>query len=282
LINIDGEASAARWLLSAEAVRTQANTILQAAEHGNLDHFSFCADRLDDAARYVADTIRLNYPDLAIPYHARWRHFVVGGVDRWSETPLARTDDPLERARIRFDLVITSVLLDAGAGADWTYRDRTGRTLARSEGLAIASLDGFLAGRFSADPSTPARADSVCLRQLDEAVIADMFQVTGSNPLDGLAGRTALMNRLGAVVASNPQYFGAQSPRIGHLVDHIVAMTQGGPDNASSLLLYYIYEVAFKFWDTGYASALTVVLLVILATIAIGQFVYMDRRVHYR
>ncbi|MEM9439011.1 MAG: sugar ABC transporter permease [Pseudomonadota bacterium] len=66
------------------------------------------------------------------------------------------------------------------------------------------------------------------------------------------------------------------------LVDHIVAMTQGGPDNASSLLLYYIYEVAFKFWDTGYASALTVVLLVILATIAIGQFIYMDRRVHYR
>ena len=66
------------------------------------------------------------------------------------------------------------------------------------------------------------------------------------------------------------------------LVDHIVAMTQGGPDNASSLLLYYIYEVAFKFWDTGYASALTVVLLLILAAIAIGQFVYMDRRVHYR
>ena len=66
------------------------------------------------------------------------------------------------------------------------------------------------------------------------------------------------------------------------LVDHIVAMTQGGPDNASSLLLYYIYEVAFKFWDTGYASALTVVLLIILAAIAIGQFIYMDRRVHYR
>ena len=66
------------------------------------------------------------------------------------------------------------------------------------------------------------------------------------------------------------------------LVDHIVAITRGGPDNASSLLLFYIYEVAFKFWDTGYGAALTVVLLAILASVAIGQFVYLDRRVHYR
>src|SRR5579883_536628 len=56
------------------------------------------------------------------------------------------------------------------------------------------------------------------------------------------------------------------------LVDHVVAMTKGGPDNASALLLYYIYDVGFRFWDTGYAAALTVVLLVILAVLALGQF----------
>ncbi len=66
------------------------------------------------------------------------------------------------------------------------------------------------------------------------------------------------------------------------LVDHIFVMTEGGPNNASSLLLYYIYENAFKFWDTAYAATLTVVLLVILAVFAIGQFLYLDRRVHYR
>jgi sn-glycerol 3-phosphate transport system permease protein len=59
-------------------------------------------------------------------------------------------------------------------------------------------------------------------------------------------------------------------------------MTRGGPDNASSLLLYYIYDVGFKFWDTGYAAALTMVLLVILASVAIGQFLLLDRRIHYR
>jgi sn-glycerol 3-phosphate transport system permease protein len=44
------------------------------------------------------------------------------------------------------------------------------------------------------------------------------------------------------------------------LVDHIVVMTQGGPDNTTALLLFYIYEVGFKFWDTAYAATLTVVL----------------------
>jgi sn-glycerol 3-phosphate transport system permease protein len=66
------------------------------------------------------------------------------------------------------------------------------------------------------------------------------------------------------------------------LVDHVVVMTRGGPDNASSLLLYYIYDVGFKFWDTGYAAALTMLLLLILASVAIGQFLLLDRRIHYR
>jgi sn-glycerol 3-phosphate transport system permease protein len=66
------------------------------------------------------------------------------------------------------------------------------------------------------------------------------------------------------------------------LVDHIVVMTHGGPDNATSLLLFHIYQVGFSYWDTGYAAALTVVLLAILAAAAIGQFVFLDRKVHYQ
>ncbi len=66
------------------------------------------------------------------------------------------------------------------------------------------------------------------------------------------------------------------------LVDHIVVMTKGGPDNASSLLLYYIYDVGFKFWDTSYAAALTMALLAILAAAAVAQFVFLERRIHYQ
>jgi sn-glycerol 3-phosphate transport system permease protein len=66
------------------------------------------------------------------------------------------------------------------------------------------------------------------------------------------------------------------------LVDHIVVMTRGGPDNATSLLLYYIYEIGFRFWDTAYAASLTIVLLTVLALVALGQFWFLDRRVHYQ
>jgi sn-glycerol 3-phosphate transport system permease protein len=66
------------------------------------------------------------------------------------------------------------------------------------------------------------------------------------------------------------------------LVDHIFILTRGGPDNATTLLLYHLYEVGFKFWDTGYAAAITVVLVVVLASVALIQFFVLDKRVHYK
>lgn len=66
------------------------------------------------------------------------------------------------------------------------------------------------------------------------------------------------------------------------LVDQIVVLTHGGPDNATTILLYYIYEVGFQYWDSNYSALLTVVLLAILASIAALQFGVLARRVHYR
>ena len=66
------------------------------------------------------------------------------------------------------------------------------------------------------------------------------------------------------------------------MVDHVFVLTRGGPDNASTLLLYHLYEVGFKFWDTGYAAAITVVLLAALASIALLQFFVLDKKVHYK
>jgi sn-glycerol 3-phosphate transport system permease protein len=65
-------------------------------------------------------------------------------------------------------------------------------------------------------------------------------------------------------------------------VDHLWTMTKGGPDNASNLLLFYIYEQAFVFWDQGMASALTVVMVALLLTLAAVQFFGLDRRIHYQ
>ncbi len=66
------------------------------------------------------------------------------------------------------------------------------------------------------------------------------------------------------------------------LIDHVVVMTHGGPDNATTLLLYYIYQAGFQFWDSGAAAAATVVLLAILGLVAGLQFGVFGRRVHYR
>jgi sn-glycerol 3-phosphate transport system permease protein len=65
-------------------------------------------------------------------------------------------------------------------------------------------------------------------------------------------------------------------------VDHLVIMTKGGPDNASNLLLYYIFETAFSFWDIGKAAAMTVILILLLLAVIIMSLGYFDRRIHYQ
>lgn len=66
------------------------------------------------------------------------------------------------------------------------------------------------------------------------------------------------------------------------LVDHIIVMTRGGPNNATALLLTQIYEIGFRFWDTSQAAALTMILLVILVGAAAVQFFVVGRRTHYQ
>lgn len=190
-------ADEAEWLLTAGAVRQTAREMLQLALNWQLPEWSVHPTQMHAAADLVAETVRANYPDLNVPFHARWRHFVVGGRDLWAglETP----GDAEDRARAAFDLVIPSVLLDAGSGPGWRYRDpETGAELARSEGLGVASFRMFQSGAFSSDPADPLRADA--LGRVDAAMIAHGFQVCDDNPLAGLEGRAALLRRLGSVV----------------------------------------------------------------------------------
>lgn len=65
-------------------------------------------------------------------------------------------------------------------------------------------------------------------------------------------------------------------------VDHLFILTKGGPNNASNLLLYYIYESAFSFFDIPYAAAITTILLVILTVLAFSKLSLLEKRTHYR
>ena len=66
------------------------------------------------------------------------------------------------------------------------------------------------------------------------------------------------------------------------LVDHVVVMTEGGPNNASALLLYYIYEVTFRQRDFAYGATLTVLMVVLLGILAVIQFWVLNRKAHYQ
>jgi hypothetical protein len=224
-------------LFTPEAVRERCGQILAAAERGDLEHFRLEAGRLEAAADYVIGVIRSDYPDLVIPYHSRWRHFAPDGRDRWAELSSRLEALPKEEmARIRFDLAVVSVLLDAGAGDAWTYRDpETGASFARSEGLAIASFDAFTRGLFSSRPDEPLQADAKALATVDARALGEAFQVRDDNELLGLEGRGLLLNRLGAAIAGRPDLFG-RAARVGHLFDHVAGQAQGGRLPARTIL----------------------------------------------
>jgi len=177
--------------LTAAAVRARSAIVFAAAERGETRHFRLAPRRLDEAVRRVADITRRRYPDLEVPPHSRWRHFAAGGIDRASF--VAAGGGVAETARARIDLAIVSVLLDAGAGPAWHYREaETGQILGRSEGLAVASLRAMQAGLFSADPGDPWRADAATLARITPARLAGALQHGVGNALAGLEGRAAL------------------------------------------------------------------------------------------
>ncbi|SDG73731.1 Protein of unknown function [Bradyrhizobium sp. Rc2d] len=236
----------ARSLLSAAAVRARAGEMLQIGLAGGLNHFTIDLGRMDDVAEAVLAVTRKAYPTLDVPFHARWRHFVLGGVDRWAQlADAALWPDRAARARAEFDLAIVSVLLDAGAGAAWRYRDSvTGEAIGRSEGLAIASLDMFASGLFSRDAHAPFRADADVLAQLPLTSLTSAFQVREANPLLGLEGRADLLRRLGKHVANYPEIFGRHdAPRPGGLFDHIAAHAASGAVAAPAILSAVLNEL---------------------------------------
>jgi Protein of unknown function (DUF1688) len=225
-------------LLTPEAVRERCGQVLAAAERGETEHFEVDAGRIDAAADYVIGVIRADHPDLVVPYHSRWRHFAPDGWDRWAELAgrlTALSGD--EMARVRFDLAVVSVLLDAGAGDAWSWREpESGAAFARSEGLAIASLHAFARGLFSARPDEPLRADAKALATMDARALGEAFQVRDDNPLPGIEGRVLLLNRLGAAIAERPDLFG-RAGRVGGLSDHLAGRARDGRLPARAVLI---------------------------------------------
>jgi hypothetical protein len=197
-----------QYLRTPAAIRERAAQALKYVEDGRSQWWAIDAQGLEAAVQATLAVTRRRFADpAAIPFHSRWRHFEAGGHDRWAALAPRLAGLPKEEiARRRIDLAVVSVLLDAGAGADWSYREPgTGETYARSEGLGVASFHMFASGAFSRDATAdPLRVDAERLAKLTPVDVAMGFQVKAHNPMVGLEGRADLLRKLGNVGLERP------------------------------------------------------------------------------
>ena len=192
-------------LRQTSTTRARAQALLARARAGGSPHFRVDDSAIAGAAQWVAKTTLARYTNGHIPYHSRWRHFEAGGVGRLAGLNAKLPADKAARAVAQIDLAVVSVLLDAGAGAAWSY-DEAGQKFTRSEGLGVASFHGFCAALFSSEAGV-LQADAAGLQAVTEQSLGGMFQVNDANPIVGLPGRVSLMNHLGRVLAERADVF---------------------------------------------------------------------------
>lgn len=218
------------YLLSLQAVRANASKVLDSAINGELIHFDYDSERMAVVADFVTDVIKRDFgPDKfdQIPPHGRWQHFDVGGVarvdalcDQWKKEGC---EDPKEVTRRLIDLFFVSVLLDAGAGDYWRFKEPdTEYFYTRSEGIAVASLHMFTAGAFAGDASLKSSVNGNGLLSLDDETFIRYFQLSTENPLVGVSSRVQLLNDVGASLLKLPEIYGS-SGRPGNIVDYLTS-----------------------------------------------------------
>jgi Protein of unknown function (DUF1688) len=258
LQNMMNDQQAIAYLRTPAAIRQRCDRIFQLACDDRLHHFGCDFTKLDKTADYVIGVMRENYPNLEIPFHSRWRHFEVGDSSRLAEFEgVLAGFTSIEKAKTKFDLAMISVLLDAGAGADWQYREaETGQVFCRSEGLAVASFRMFCQGAFSSSLEQPLQADSKGLKEITIQKLAQGFQVTSKNPLVGLEGRVQLLQRLGQILTENQIFFGGENLRPGNLVDYLLQNKISTISHLpASLVLTAVLEGLGEIWPGRLAIA---------------------------
>ncbi|KAF9653266.1 DUF1688-domain-containing protein [Thelephora ganbajun] len=217
----------AQYLLTLPAIRDRCSQVHDLAKEGKLEYFEYHPENEEKVADFCLEIIQRDFQTnyASIPPHGRWRHIDAGLprveplLERWRSSPNPPSDKEIVRRLI--DLFLVSVLLDAGAGNAWSYTEASnGQRFARSEGLGVASVHMFIEGLFSGDPDQPHQVDAKGLASVTIEKIATAFQVTESNPMVGLEGRTSLLVNLSKALSSNPGFFGLDT-RPGNIVDFL-------------------------------------------------------------
>jgi hypothetical protein len=218
------------YLLTTDAIRERSKKLFDLNVEGK-GHFIYHPEKWDEVTEFVYQVILENYPDLNIPFHSRLGHFRPGKIERinWPELELNKLNNE-EKVKLLIDLIIPSVLLDAGAGDTWKFKEaKTNLEFNRSEGLGVASFHMFLNKKFSSKNLHQTDADG--LLNLTKEILENDFQVSTTNPLVGVEGRLYLLQSLGKVMKNNPSIFKNQRPS-----DLFDLMKDGNKVDASKVL----------------------------------------------
>jgi len=219
----------AAYLRTLPAIRERCGQVFELAKQGRLEFFDYHPEKESDVAAYCTGIIKRDFGTnfASIPPHGRWRHLDAGRprveplISRWNAS--ANPPDARETCKRLIDLFLVSVLLDAGAGDRWAYRESaSGQTFGRSEGLGVASIGMFERGFFSGDAGQPHRVDATGLARVTADGVREAMQVGAANPMVGIEGRAALLSRLSTALAASPAFFGADA-RPGSLIDFLEA-----------------------------------------------------------
>jgi hypothetical protein len=215
----------ATYLRTLPAIRERCSKVFALAQEGKLQYFDYHPDKEADVAEFCTNIIRRDFGSNinAIPPHGRWRHLDAGRpridplISQWK---VSEDISDIEICKRLVDLFLVSVLLDAGAGNQWKYTDEKGDVFTRSEGLGVASVEMFQKGLFSGDKNQPYRVDAQGLSQVTAEKVGQSMQVSQSNPMDGLEGRSSLLIRLSKTLQESPEFFG-QDARPGNIIDFL-------------------------------------------------------------
>ncbi|KAL0088353.1 hypothetical protein J3Q64DRAFT_1329773 [Phycomyces blakesleeanus] len=244
------------YLRTLDSIRDRCGQVYEKGQKDQLDFFDVDDSKLPQIVDHVASLTQRRFPDLSkIPPHSRLRHFGINdGLDRLQNIRETRWKklDKIESARRLIDLVIASVLVDAGAGQTWKYKAKDGELIGRSEGLAVASFDMFEEGYFSSSKEVPDRVDVEGLAQLSIERMTQGFQVTSANTMVGLEGRSNLLKGLSKVLEQQKKFFptvDGQPRRPGNLVDYLLANVEEDDNGKKSVSIEKLWEVIMSLAD---------------------------------
>ncbi|KAI8647567.1 hypothetical protein BD408DRAFT_408152 [Parasitella parasitica] len=218
------------YLLSLRAVRERCFKVQEAAVKNKLQHFDIDTSKLQDMVQFVVSLIKRDFDDPSkIPVHGRWRHFDVGDnpriqtlINSWASLGIDRT----EQTRRVLDLFVVAVLLDIDSSQGYSFRETsTNKLFKKRQRMAVAILEMFMAGTFSANPDQPHQVDLEGLERLSIDDLVKGFEIDTASSLIGLQDRYALLKHLARALERCPEYFAGENgqiPRPGNMMDYLL------------------------------------------------------------